>query len=77
MSNQLSEEVVANFQKDGKLDLNHGAAHFSDGLIIGQENVTYAEGDMPVLAATNAEEGDWSHYVEFFNNLLLQTEESA
>lgn len=77
LSNQLSEEVVANFQKDGKLDLNHGAAHFSDGLIIGQENVTYAEGDMPVLAATNAEEGDWSHYVEFFNNLLLQTEESA
>jgi len=77
LSNQLTDEVVSLFQKDGALNLNHGATSFSDGVILGEKECTFTSETIPVLASTDAEEGDWSHYVDFFNNLMLQAEESA
>lgn len=77
LSNQLSEEIIGLFQNGNGLNLNHGATYFADGVILGQGDTAYTHDAVPVLAPVETEEDGWSQYVEFFNNLILQTEESA
>lgn len=77
LSNQLTEETIELFQKAEGLDLSYGATYFADAVILGQDNAACAHDTMPILPLTENEENDWSHYVEFFNTLMLQTEESA
>jgi starch synthase len=75
--NFISEDTICDFQSDDKIDLHKGAAHYSDGVILSssERNVSITT---PVIGPkADIKDGNWSEYVEFFNNLMLQAEQSA
>ena len=51
--NDISEEDLAPFMKEGKIDLNAGAIYYADGIVTGKEElqaeITQSAGDKPVL----------------------------
>jgi starch synthase len=51
--NDISEEDLAPFMKEGKIDLNAGAIHYADGIVTGKEElqaeISQSAGDKPVL----------------------------
>ena len=77
--NNLEEQDLAAFQRNGEISLLKGAAVFSDAFIIGSE-----ENDNPVVEELKAngkpilgyqsEETYLSAYVEFYNSLLEKEE---
>jgi starch synthase len=75
VGNQLEEKVAKAFENGNGLDLMHGASAFADGIISHDADRQFGHTEAPVLKHSEQEEGDWSHFVEFFDSLLLETEE--
>lgn len=75
VENQMDEAVAKAFETENGISLMHGAVAFSDGIISHNENPDLAHTEVPVLQHEEQEEADWSHFVEFFDSLLLETEE--
>ncbi|MBL4649063.1 MAG: glycogen/starch synthase [Aureispira sp.] len=72
-ANNLSEVVDA-YLKDGVLDLNAGASKFSEGTIIGLEDVSVENITEPILPYQSELS---NRYLEFYEELLGATEENV
>ncbi len=77
LSNQLTEDSIAAYKFGETVDLHRGAAHYSDAVVIAKGDYDWTS-NIPFLGPKeDLKDGDWSHYIEFFNNLMLQTEQSV
>lgn len=75
--NLFNEETIGFYQNEDKIDLHQGAAHFSDGVILAHGENSFSTTSPFINPKSDIKDGDWSDYVEFFNNLMLQAEQSA
>ena len=75
--NLISEETIGMFQSEDKIDLHKGAAHFSDGVILSSTENVLDTTSPSIGPKSDIKDGNWSDYVEFFNNLMMQAEQSA
>lgn len=77
-SNQFSEEAIEPYRNQGEVDLHCGAAYYSDGIIVDKNEVKWTHESIPQISPkADIQDKDWSDYIMFFNNLLLQAEQSA
>jgi len=75
--NLITEETISLFQSEDKIDLHKGAAYYSDGVILSSADSNLQTSSPAIGPKTDIKDGDWSDYVEFFNNLMMQAEQSA
>jgi starch synthase len=77
LSNQLTEDSIVSYKYGELVDLHRGAAHFSDAVIISKGDFDWTT-NIPFLGPKDdLKDGDWSQYINFFNNLMLQAEQSV
>jgi starch synthase len=74
-ANQIEEAVAQSFVGENGLDLLHGATAFADGIISHDNDRQFGHTEAPILKQPIEEEANWSQFVEFFDALLLETEE--
>ncbi len=78
VANQMNDEVIKAFASENGLDLVQGAIAFADGVISHHEDPSFVENTSAAVLKHDGEAGDnWSHFTEFFDSLLLATEENA
>lgn len=78
LGNQLSEENISEYRSGDKLDLHRGASYFSDGVIADKNEINWSHANVPMIESkADHQDGDWSQYIDFFKNLLLQAEQSV
>jgi starch synthase len=77
-SNQFSTDAIEPYRNHGEIDLHCGAAYYSDGIIVDKSEVNWTHETIPYISPkSDIQDKDWSEYIMFFNNLLLQAEQSA
>jgi starch synthase len=67
--NQLGSAIDAYFQHDGRLDLNQGAAHYADGLVLADTSLNLAGLDIPT-AYQQAD--DFENFLHLYQDLLVR-----
>jgi starch synthase len=78
LSNQLTEEAISVYKGEEGINLHKGAAYYADGIIADKNDINWSADHIPTLEPKeDLQDGDWSQYLEFFNNLMLQPEQSV
>lgn len=77
-SNQLNEESIKEYKTKDGIDLHRGATYYSDAVILDKSKVEWTHDNIPVLDnKMSREDKDWSKFVDFFNGLFVQSEQSV